>query len=571
MLATALLLILLAPPAPAAGATRRVALDNGMVATLTEQPELYLEAVPEAGEGLIRFARRMTGASGAVDRIAQANGGTRRLLAGVRYRVPYELLDDANQLAVIRALFADDEAREDGWLHVVPAEGPRVDLWDIARWLTGRGENFRMLRDRNQMADDSVERGSSLLVPRELLIPSLLAVLPWDLDEVGPHGLTYERSGSDELAVYRLKAGEALYSSVVVRFTGRTYAEDVNALAGDIARLNRIPDVTDMAIDQAVRIPLDLLQPEFLPSGHPRRVAYERGLVDSAQYSNTVRTTRLEGITIILDPGHGGQDPGTLYDGVWEATYVHDISLRVRKLLRETTAARVEISVRDGDGYSVRDQDRLPNSRSHKVLTTPPYLIEDTTPGVHLRWYLANSLYRRALRENGGDSEKVVFVSVHADALHPSIRGAMIYVPAASLRRGTFGKSGSLYERRAEVRERPQVSYSFRQRTKSEGLSRQLANKLLESLRRHDLAIHPEKPIRDRIIRRRRSRPFVPAVVRHNAVPAKLLVEVCNLANPEDRRLMQTQAFRQKMAAAIVEGILTYYGESGAPAVRTAP
>ncbi len=566
-----LLAMLLVAAVPAAGASRRVALDNGMVATMTEQPEIFLEAVPEAGEGLIRFAQRLTGTSDTVERIAEANGGRRRLLAGVRYRVPYGLLDDAKKLAVIQALFAADEARADGWHHVIPASGPQFDLWDIARWLTGRGENFRALRDRNQMADDSVERGSRLLVPRELLIPALLAALPWDLDEVGPHGLTYERSGGDEHAVYRLKAGEALYSSVVVRFTGRTYAEDVNALAGEIARLNQIPDVTDMAIDQAVRIPLDLVQPEFLPSGHPRRVAYERGLVDSAQYSNTVRSTRLEGITIILDPGHGGHDPGTLYDGVWEATYVHDISLRVRKLLRETTAARVELSVRDGDGYGVRDQDRLPNSRSHKVLTNPPYLIEDTTPGVHLRWYLANSLYRQALRENGGDSEKVVFLSIHADALHPSIRGAMIYVPAASLRRGTFGKSGSLYDRRAEVRERPQVSYSFKQRTKSEGLSRQLANKLLASFRRNGLAIHPEKPIRDRIIRRRRSRPFVPAVVRHNAVPAKLLVEVCNLSNPEDRRLMQTRAFRQKMAVAIVEGILAYYGESDPPTSRTAP
>jgi len=562
--------VLVATP-PVRAATRRVALGNGMVASISDQPELYLEAVPEAGEGLIRFSRRMTGSSDAVDRIAEANGGVRRLLVGVRYRVPYALLDDANQLVVIRALFAEDEARGDGWLHVVPPAGPEVGLWDIARWLTGRGENFRVLRERNEMADDTIERGRRLLVPRELLIPSLLAALPWDIDEVGPHGLTYERVGSDELAIYRLKAGEALYSSVVVRFTGRTYAEDVNALAGEIAQLNRIPDVTDMAIDQAVRIPLDLLQPEFLPSGHPRRVAYERGLVDSAQYSNTVRTTRLEGITVILDPGHGGQDPGTLYKGVWEATYVHDISLRVRKLLRDTTAARVEVSVRDGDGYRVRDQDALPNSRGHKVLTTPPYVIEDTTPGVHLRWYLSNSLYRRALKANGGDSEKVVFISIHADALHASIRGAMIYVPAASLRRGTFGKSGSLYSRRAEVREKPQVSYSFKQRTKSEGLSRQLANKLLSSFRRHDLAIHPENPIRDRIIRRRRSRPFVPAVVRHNAVPAKLLIEVCNLANNEDRRLIQTRAFRQQMATAIVEGILAYYGEDGAPTARTAP
>jgi N-acetylmuramoyl-L-alanine amidase len=85
---------------------------------------------------------------------------------------------------------------------------------------------------------------------------------------------------------------------------------------------------------------------------------------------------------------------------------------------------------------------------------------------------------------------------------------------------------------------------------------------LLDSFRRNKLAVHKEKPIRDRIIRCRRCRPFVPAVVRYNAVPAKLLLEVCNLNNSEDRRLLTTRAFRQRTAEAIVEGILAYYGET---------
>lgn len=547
--------------APACAATRRMALADGMVASMSEEPELYLESVPKRGEGLLAFARRLTGHRENADRIAESNGGVRRLLAGVRYRVPFELLEDASQLAVIRALFADDEAAASGWVHVVPEHGPAASLWDLARWFTGRGERFKIVRERNGLADASLEPGQRIEIPRALLRPSLLAALPWDLDQVGPHGLTYERDGDEIFAVYRLKAGEALYSSVVVRFTGRTYAEDVNALAADLTKMNHIPDVTDMAIGHAVRIPLDLLQPEFLPAGHPRRAAYERGLVDSAQYSNTVRTSRLEGITVIVDPGHGGQDPGALFGGVWEATYVYDIGLRVRRLLRETTAARIELLTRDGERYHIVDRDVLPRSRGHRVLTNPPYRIEDTTAGVHLRWYLANSLYRHALKSNGGDAEKVVFISIHADALHPSIRGAMIYVPAASLTRGRYGKSGRLYTRRAEVREQSRVAFSFKERTRSEGLSRQLAERLLVSLRRHKLAIHPEKPIRDRIIRSRRSRPFVPAVVRHNAVPAKMLVEVCNLANDEDRRLIQTRAFRQEMASAIVDGILAYYRE----------
>ena len=116
------------------------------------------------------------------------------------------------------------------------------------------------------------------------------------------------------------------------------------------------------------------------------------------------------------------------------------------------------------------------------------------------------------------------------------------------------------------------MSYSWKERTRSEGLSRQLAKQLLQSFRRQGLGIHHEKPIRDRIIRCRRCRPWVPAVVRYNAVPAKLLLEVCNLNNREDRKLLKTRAFRQRMAAAIVDGILEYYGQGAltAPTVAAA-
>ena len=43
----------------------------------------------------------------------------------------------------------------------------------------------------------------------------------------------------------------------------------------------------------------------------------------------------------------------------------------------------------------------------------------------------------------------------------------------------------------------------------------------------------------------------MPAVLRYNAVPTAVLLEVCNLANPEDRRLIETREFRQRVAEAI--------------------
>ena len=373
--------------------------------------------------------------------------------------------------------------------------------------------------------------------------------------------LRYERdSEGNAYAVYHLKRGEALYTAVVVRFTGRVTADAVNELANELAQFNRIRDVTDMPVGQKVRIPLDVLMPEFLPPDDPRRKEWEANRVATAQYSNTVQATRLEGIRIVLDAGHGGDDPGVDHRGTWESVYVYDVMVRVRKLLQERTAAEVHATTRDTSGFVAPDRDVLPRSKGHSVLTSPPYAIRDHVVSTHLRWYLANSLYRDALRAQREPSE-TLFISLHADSLHPSLRGAMVYVPSTFLTQGEYGKSGSVYLARKEVKEKQRVSYSWTERTRSEGLSRQLADKILGSFRRHGLRIHNDKPVRDQIIRCRRCRPFVPAVVRYNAIPTKMLLEICNMNNPQDRELLQTRAFRQKVAEAIVDGILDYYGQ----------
>ena len=403
------------------------------------------------------------------------------------------------------------------------------------------------------MVDDDLVPAQRVLVPARLLRPGLRSALP-------PSSPYHLQHGSDRLgnyAIYRLKAGEALYSSVVIRFTGRVFAEDVNSLAAELARRSGIRDVTDIPVDYEVKIPFELLLPEFLPAGHPRRQQYEEELLASAPYSNRVRAKRLHGVTVVLDAGHGGKDVGASVAGVWESLYVYDIMLRIRHLLEEGTSAKVIATTQDGDSLRVPDRDLLPYSNEHRVLTTPSYRIEDSSVGVHLRWYLVNSIFHRTV-ESGTDPDKVVFVSIHADSIHPALRGAMAYIPGARYRGGTYSKSGAAYASRREVRERPSVSFSERELVRSEGLSRDLARHVLDAFERAGLAIHSDKPIRQRIIRRRRA--WVPAVLRYSAVPAQLLLEVCNLANAEDLDLLQTRSFRQKVAEAIVDGILDYYG-----------
>jgi N-acetylmuramoyl-L-alanine amidase len=54
-------------------------------------------------------------------------------------------------------------------------------------------------------------------------------------------------------------------------------------------------------------------------------------------------------------------------------------------------------------------------------------------------------------------------------------------------------------------------------------------------------------------------------VLRYNAVPAKLLLEICNLNNPQDRTLIQTRDFRQQVAEAVADALVAYYGTAAAP------
>ena len=554
-LAAALALPLAAAAAPAAGPLR-APLEDGVTAVLGDDHTIRLEASPRRGEGLLAFTRRLCGDPARAPLVAKANGGGEELQVGVRYRVPFELLAPDVQLKAVQRLFARDAAEADGWRHIVRGVGPlkRESLWHLARWFTGNGENFRAIREYNELGDEDLPSGASVIVPAELLLPAFRAALP----AAEGHRLHFGKDAGGEYAVYRLRPGEALYSSVVVRFTGRVFGADVNALAAEIAARNGIRDVTDIPVGYRVKIPADLLLPEFLPEGHPRRREYEAELAASARFSNQVRAKGLAGITVILDAGHGGRDSGTTMAGVWESTYVYDIVLRAKRLLESHTAAQVALTTRDGESFQIHETDVLPFSRRHAVLTTPPYPIEDPTVGVNLRWYLANSLYRRALAADAGP-EKVVFLSIHADSLHPSLRGVMAYIPAASMRQESYGKSSAVYTARREVQESPSVEFPWEERVKSEGLSRELAQRVVDAFAAGGLAVHPFKPVRDKIIRERSQ--WVPAVLRYNVVPAKALLEVCNLANEEDRRLLQTRAYRQKVAEAIVAGLLVYYGE----------
>jgi N-acetylmuramoyl-L-alanine amidase len=142
----------------------------------------------------------------------------------------------------------------------------------------------------------------------------------------------------------------------------------------------------------------------------------------------------------------------------------------------------------------------------------------------------------------------------------------MVYVPGERFLRETFQRSGAVYASRREVKESPKVAFSRPERIKAEGVSRDLAEKIVRAFRSASLPIHAFQPIRANVIRG--GREWVPAILRYNRIPARVLVEVCNLNNPEDRKLLVTAKYRDQVARALVSALVAFYGGGGEKMMR---
>jgi len=379
--------------------------------------------------------------------------------------------------------------------------------------------------------------------------------------------LTYSADDSGGYALYRLQRGEALYSSVIVRFTGLLGAPEVLQAAREVLRRSGYRNPRRLPVDARIKIPMSLLSPDWRPEGDPARLAEsaeETAVAEAAneirQEQRAARTRTLEGVTVILDAGHGGRDPGALgAGGLTENEVVYDIMCRVMRELARRTRAQVYATIEDTKtGYEPSSATVIRDNPQERLLTTPPYANTNIVTSANLRWYIANARVRQVTRADG-DLDKVVFTSFHADALHPSVGGAMIYVPSARRCAGRYVAKGA-YRAYREVLLRSTVSYSKSERLRSQAMSEQLARSLVAALRSKRVEVGDRKPVRGYVIRGRRGRPWVPAVIRYNAAPTKLLVEVANIKNAQDARNMKDPDWRQRVAEAYVDALVDQFG-----------
>jgi N-acetylmuramoyl-L-alanine amidase len=533
---------------------------------------IFLECRPPSGDEAKGFLERYL-AEGANWQTYSGKGAV---------AIPFDQLNLQTRRKVLLAVFRADYVNEEGWHHTVVQGGrDQETLWTLAEWLTGRGTNLEAIARLNALPSGSLQTGQKILFPRDLLLEVMreptetplvedlqqAAQMPVDLDLTqAAEDLTYTRRGSNQYAVYRLKPGEALYTAVVVRFTDFRENVDILAACDTVQDESHIKDVHDMDPGTEIFIPVDMLSDRFKPEGSRERKEYEATIAEADRLRGQVTSKDLDGIVVILDPGHGGKDWGTSTINhsytLYEDEINYDIMCRVKQILETQTCAKVYVTMLDPEhGYTPQDVERFENDEDELVLSTPNYWNGNAKISANLRWYVANSIYRKEVKA-GVDPRKVIFTSFHCDALfNDKLRGAMVYLPGAAYRKDReTGWPPGAYDNYAEYKEQPEARSTAEERKRDEALSRNFAVTLLDELGKAEIKRHNVgDPIR-RVIRQDGGKEYVVAVLRNTLVPTKVLVECANLTNPTDCQWVSQPWWRQRFAEAYVEALKAHYG-----------
>lgn len=502
-----------------------------------------VELQPRKGEGAFRFAERvMKDWKNNFKKISEYNHN-KPLQAGKYVSFPFNKLNEPMQGIVLKALFPNDTAEEDGWAHRVLYPGETISF--ISGIFAKVNISSAQLAKHNSMSN------------RHILKQGDLIIIPWDwlrekleLQSIKvrkPLIVKKDKTGKS-FAYYRIKKGETLYSSVVIRFTGRMIPEEVNRLAEKIQKLNKIKDPKFVVAGSYLKIMPEWLSEDYLiPNVTPTPVPKTQ--------ENAI-TNKKYPIHIILDSGHGGCDPGAVHgsragkDRIYEDELAYDVALRMKKNL-ERKGYFVHHTLFDPDQLKPRKTLKRFKDEDEMLLTHPRYRITNPKVGINLRIYLINHIYDRLVQKKNIPKENIFFLSIHADALHDSIRGATVYYPDHRLRVKEFRLKEKFYRKHNEYRKR--INFNKKECKMAASSSKKLGQSLIKAFKQSRLHINKANPLRSHHYRR--GKRTLPGVLRYSKIPHSVLIEVANLNNTKDRKAVLNPHQRQKIADSIVEGL----------------
>lgn len=575
---------------------------------------------PRTGEGTYKMGKRVLDDWRNDHKKITKYNGNKPLYQHRFVPIPFWSLNDALQGAALKAMFPEDASGSGGWRHRVTYRWETVSL--ISGVFAKRDIGARHLIRHNKLRNQgrSLKIGDVVEIPWDWLREGL-ELQPLKVREPL---LVKADSRGRRFAAYEMLSGDTIYSSVVARFTGRLLHEEVDRMARELLELNDINNARLIQAGQLVRFPLEWVSDEYLdlsggggtvtvaendyevehddeeeiqikpppvpppaPDVHFKKMvpqivkksakAAKKGKVKQAPIKkkksksksskNIVRAK--DQIHIILDAGHGGIDPGAVKgdpkkgDRVYEDDVVYDIVQRMLPELKKSGFV-VHETVRDKSQSGPVKYLSEKVDRDEELLVSPRYDLGSARVGVNMRVFLVNYIYLK-LRKQGVPSDQIVLISVHGDALHASLRGAMIYYPDRRVRSRAFGVIKSVYTKRQEYIRR--VTFNKDDNQLSEKYSKELGKTLIHSFRDAKWVTHRNNTVRGYIIRR--GKKSLPAILRYSKIPASILVEVANLNNSQDRRLVLDYRNRQKIADAMVNGLESHFrGSKGLLARR---
>jgi N-acetylmuramoyl-L-alanine amidase len=213
---------------------------------------------------------------------------------------------------------------------------------------------------------------------------------------------------------------------------------------------------------------------------------------------------------IVIDPGHGGHDPGAKGKGVTEAELVLDIAMRVEKLLEEVPGVDVILTRRTDDFVPLPERTAIANRQ-------------------------------------GAD----LFLSIHANA-SPNAMAHGIETYFLNFATNTSAAAVAARENAAStlsMGEMPDIVKAIA-----------LNNKVDES---RDFASHVQRAMLERLRTSNKTLKDLgvkqaPFVVLIGATMPSVLAEISFVTNPQEARLLKGNAYRQKIAESLFNAIRKY-------------
>lgn len=474
------------------------------------------------------------------------------------YRYKWNQLTCLGKKLLIKSIFPEDRLVDAGWEHQTTYSGSHGEtLWRLGVWFTGNGGNSKRIAKHNKINPNALPLGKTILIEREILDTCFKDIQQYPI-QVGD--LVFRRDSKGEYAEFQLPGGQAIYSQVL-KFTPRVTASEVLEASREILKRSNLKNFRTIPSNYTLKIPSDLISAQFLPPSNPRRLQFEKTAKESGKFKPSEKADSLNGVTVFLDAGHGGVDPGAIGKGnVKEDEYAYDVMCRVKRILENETRARVFTTIKDLEtGYAPRESTTLSSGKNkERIMTDPEYQIQDAGVALNLRWMLCNYLFKNKCSTKSRD-EKAVFTSFHADSLHRNASGLMVYIPGADYYRGSVRKTAKVYRRRKEAKKHSSVKTSRSGRLKAEGFSNALAQNIKQKCDEMHLKMHSNQPIRKHVIRRGKA--WVPAILRYTEIPTRVLVELANLQNPEDLQRIRDPKFREKLARMYVDALKEHFSQ----------